>query len=182
MKRLRESWERAKAVGLSDKGDVHSYLEIYDLLFAKFAQKKIRLLEIGVFNGGSLAMFKDYFPPGSEIHGIENQAVNASLDGVAVFFGNAYTDEMLSVLGEYDIIIDDGSHALADVQFFIKGYLDKVRPGGLLIVEDIQQDAKPEDLIASVPAEYRHCSYLVDCKQSKGRYDDMLFIVHKAVQ
>ena len=180
MKRLRDSWEKSQVK--SDKGNVHSYLEVYDLLFAKFAQEKVNLLEIGVFNGGSLAMFKDFFQPGSEIHGIENQAVNAALNGVAVFFGNAYTDEMLSVLGEYDIIIDDGSHALQDVEFFITWYLDKVRPGGLLIVEDIQPEFNQEDLLKCVPDEYRQGSFFVDCKHSKGRYDDMLMVVHKAVK
>ena len=180
MKRLRDSWEKSQVK--SDKGDAHSYLEIYDLLFAKFAQAKVRLLEIGVFHGGSLAMFKDFFQTGSEIHGIENQTVNAALDGVAVFFGNAYTNEMLSVLGEYDIIIDDGSHTVHDVEFFVTWYLDKVKPGGLLIVEDIQPEVNQENLLKLVPEEYRKNSFFVDCKKSKGRYDDMLFVVHKAVE
>ena len=180
MKRLRDIWEKSQVK--SDKGDVHSYLEIYDLLFAKFAQEKVRLLEIGVLNGGSLPMFQEFFQIGSEIHGIENQTVNAALNGVAVFFGNAYTDGMLSVLGEYDIIIDDGSHNVQDVEFFVTWYLDKVKPGGLLIVEDIQPEVNQENLLKLVPEEYRKSSFFVDCKQSKGRYDDMLFVVHKAVE
>lgn len=182
MKKLRDSWRKSQAISKSDKGDAHSYLEFYDLLFARFTQDKTSLLEIGVKSGGSLSMFKDYFQPGSVIHGIENQAVTVPLNGVAVFFGNAYTEEMLSVLGQYDIIIDDGSHKLQDVQFFIKHYLNKVNPGGLLIVEDVQPGINTKDLFESVPAEHRSCAYIIDCRHAKGRNDDMLFVIYKVAQ
>ena len=178
MKKMRDSWLKSHAIGKSDKGDAHSYLEVYDLLFARFTGKKVSLLEVGVKDGGSLSMWKNYFEPDSVIHGIENQSVKF-LNGVAVFFGNAYTDEMVNRLGTYDIVIDDGSHKLADVKFFIQRYLGRVNPGGLLIVEDIQVGVNAKDLYAVVPSNLRPFSYIVDCRYSKGREDDVLFVVYK---
>ena len=177
MKRLRDIWLKASVK--SDKGDAHSYLEIYDLLLSRYADKKISLLEIGVKDGGSLLMWKDYFLPGSIIHGVENETVKTALNGVAVFFGNAYSDEMVNTVGSYDIIIDDGSHKLPDIKFFIRHYLCKVKNGGLLVVEDIQPGVNTKELFDVLPKENRPFAYLVDCRHAKGRSDDMLFVVAK---
>jgi hypothetical protein len=76
-------------------------------------------------------------------------------------------------------VIDDGSHKLADVKFFIQRYLGRVNPGGLLIVEDIQVGVNAKDLYAVVPSNLRPFSYIVDCRYSKGREDDVLFVVYK---
>jgi hypothetical protein len=179
MKKLRDSWEKAQAIGKTDKGDIHSYIEIYDLLFAGFAGRKTSILEIGVQYGGSLAMWKDYFQPGSVVHGVESHPIEWAMDGVEIFYGNAYTNEMVDALGSYDIVIDDGSHDLPDVRFFVDRYLSKVNLGGLLIVEDVQSEAVAQGLYGVVPPEYRPCSYIIDSRHAKGRYDDLLFVVCK---
>ena len=38
-----------------------NYFEIYDELFEKYREKKITFVEIGVTNGGSLMMWREYF-------------------------------------------------------------------------------------------------------------------------
>ena len=47
------------------------YFEIYDKHFSRFRGKEIVVLEIGVFQGGSLQMWKNYFGPGAKIYGID---------------------------------------------------------------------------------------------------------------
>ena len=51
----------------------HGYLRIYDPIFSDYVDKEINLLEIGVFKGGSLFLWKDYFPKG-QIFGIDLNA------------------------------------------------------------------------------------------------------------
>jgi hypothetical protein len=48
----------------------HGYLKEYDPIFEPYVQKKIALLELGVENGGSLLLWRDYFPLGT-IAGID---------------------------------------------------------------------------------------------------------------
>ncbi len=42
------------------------------------------------------------------------------------------TDEL------YDIIIDDGSHSYTDALFVVKNFQKNLKPGGLMVIEDIQ--------------------------------------------
>ena len=46
------------------------YLEQYDPIFAPYINNKISLLELGVLKGGSLLLWRDYFPEGT-IAGID---------------------------------------------------------------------------------------------------------------
>ena len=42
----------------------HEYLELYDPILAAWADKELKLLEIGIHKGGSLKLWRDYFPRG----------------------------------------------------------------------------------------------------------------------
>lgn len=47
------------------------YFDIYEKYFSKYRNKEVVILEIGVFQGGSLQMWKEYFGPGAKIYGID---------------------------------------------------------------------------------------------------------------
>ena len=47
------------------------YFDVYDSVFEKYRDKKITFVEVGVFNGGSLEIWKKYFHPESRIIGID---------------------------------------------------------------------------------------------------------------
>ena len=47
------------------------YFEIYDRHFSKFMGKEITILEIGVFQGGSLELWSNYFGSKCKIYGID---------------------------------------------------------------------------------------------------------------
>ena len=49
----------------------HHYFDIYTRHFDPYRSKPIKMLEIGVFRGGSLRMWKQYFHPESLIVGID---------------------------------------------------------------------------------------------------------------
>jgi hypothetical protein len=55
-----------------DSDKLH-YLKIYDPIFEPYVQKKIALLELGVLKGGSLLLWRDYFPFGPEASSLNFQ-------------------------------------------------------------------------------------------------------------
>jgi len=48
-----------------------NYFKIYDHIFKKYIGKKIILVEIGVLNGGSLFMWRNFFNGNAEIIGVD---------------------------------------------------------------------------------------------------------------
>ena len=40
----------------------HHYLELYDPILSCWTDKEIKLLEMGIYKGGSLKLWRDYFP------------------------------------------------------------------------------------------------------------------------
>lgn len=66
------------------------YFEIYERLFSKYRGKKIKMLEIGVFKGGSLQMWKDYFGKDATIVGVDINPECKSFeeDGIHVEIGS----------------------------------------------------------------------------------------------
>jgi 23S rRNA U2552 (ribose-2'-O)-methylase RlmE/FtsJ len=119
-----------------------NYFKYYDRYFNKFRNKDVRILEIGVYKGGSLQMWKNYFGKDSLIVGmdIDSQCLNYVEDKVDIFIGNQADvndlGELVSKYKKFDIIIDDGSHK-TDHQISTFEYLyDYVNDGGVYLVED----------------------------------------------
>jgi GT2 family glycosyltransferase/SAM-dependent methyltransferase len=121
------------------------YLSIYASEFARFlnAGKPVRLLEIGVQNGGSLELWSKYFPDGSEIVGldidpaVEKIQFDRPIKVVVADVKNIERRELLLGTGQFDIIIDDGSHRSDDIIQAFRSLFDKLQPGGVYIVEDL---------------------------------------------
>jgi hypothetical protein len=120
-----------------------SYLPYYDELFIGLAEKPIRLLEIGVQNGGSLETWSTFFFGAEKIVGcdIDNRCkqLNFSDPRISVLVGNANSDEIYRKLvtqGPFDVIIDDGSHDSKDIIVSYVNYFQMLRPGGIYVVED----------------------------------------------
>src|SRR5687768_5354009 len=94
----------------------HEYLKTYDPIFSGYIDKEINLLELGVLKGGSLLLWRDYFPK-AKIFGID---MNAPLqlnteDRIKVFSGSQQDKTFLTEVAQnvpsgFDIIIDDASH------------------------------------------------------------------------
>ena len=114
----------------TDKGKVHSYIEVYDGLFAPFTNAHINFLEIGALTCGSLKMFHDYFEKAS-IYGMDNWSQNYDWRNQTLNVQNLREEiandwprinlisadstntlmmhDKLAGL-KFDIIIDDGNH------------------------------------------------------------------------
>ena len=121
------------------------FLPIYDIELQSVTTRgrPVRLLEIGVQNGGSLQVWHKYLPKGSQIYGIDIDERCRRLTfppAVKVLIGDAGNRDRLDELldeEEFDIIIDDGSHQSSDVIEAFQALLPRLAPGGKYFVEDL---------------------------------------------
>lgn len=126
---------------LSAKG----YTTHYERLFAARRNDPVRLLEIGVASGGSLAMWADYFPRG-EIVGLDldpmcRRRVAARGVRASVVIGNQGDPVALATAieilgGPPNIVVDDGSHRLDDQRESFAYLFSRMAAGSVYAIED----------------------------------------------
>lgn len=170
------------AVG-TDKGLTHSYIDgFYEPYLARYREKKIKLLEVGVMTGKNMLLWDRYFVKHKGIWGVDvtDVYVDKELRGkerLHVEVGDAYTEEMAGRLPDFDIIIDDGPHTLESQVKFINIYMKKLKPGGIMVVEDVQDPQWFEALQGAVTDEQKIFWKRIDLRSVKGRYDDLMFCI-----
>ena len=117
----------------TDKGPAgHNYTPRYDAHFAPFRNESFNLLEIGVFEGASLRMWRDYFP-NAHIIGID---INPVPDDVQGRTWRGDVKNYTSNPSLFRVIIDDGSHDPNDVCIAFERLWPAVEPGGWYCIED----------------------------------------------
>jgi hypothetical protein len=133
----------------TDKGYHHHYYTFYADLLERYRTKRVRLLEIGVEGGRSMALWQDYFPNAELIAGIgygDLFSLDTSCSGsVRCYSGDQSNLTFLNELvrdsgGLFDVILDDGSHhphhQYVSFQRLMRG--DALRSNGVYIVEDVE--------------------------------------------
>lgn len=155
----------------TDKGSAHSYIEVYDDLLK---DKKVGvMLEIGVFKGYSLAMWQEFFPL-ALVLGLDIDLTHVEMPNLKVIQGDATNYEFLrETFGHlrFDLVIDDGSHLLEDQIKSFEAFRLLMNQGSLYVIEDIQDPATYDRLLALDPA-----ARLIDRRSVKNRYDDVLIV------
>jgi precorrin-6B methylase 2 len=169
--------------GGTDKNTTHDYINgFYENEFSKYKNKKIKVLEIGTRLGTSIHLWQQYFSKG-EITGIDtwDQILerHKGIDRITYLDGDAYDEECVKSLPKFDIIIDDGPHSEESQVRCIELYLSKLKKGGVLVIEDVQNISTFEVLKNCVPEEYKQNIECIDLRENKGRYDDLMFIIRK---
>jgi trans-aconitate methyltransferase len=166
----------------TDKHTVHSYLEVYEGFFSRIRESCTNLMEIGVETGGSIKLWNDYFPNaiiyGLDVNIYQNQCRELT-PRVRFIQADAYTSECAKTFETdmFDVIIDDGPHSLESHYTILDLYYRCLKPGGYMIIEDIQDINHITILKQHVDAE-AHVTVL-DRRSVKGRYDDIMFVVQK---
>jgi cephalosporin hydroxylase len=118
------------------------YLEAYHRHFAKFVGTEVHILEIGVFSGGSLQMWKDYFGAGCHVYGVDNfeQCKVYEQESVRILIGDqgdpGFWQTVREQVPALDIVVDDGSHLVDHQITSLHALLPHLRPGGVYMVED----------------------------------------------
>ena len=92
------------------------YFDVYEEIFKDFINKEITFVEVGILNGGSLQMWKEYFGPNARIIGIDlnPECKKFEEDGIEIFIGDQsdpkFWDDFYNKVGPIDILLDDGGH------------------------------------------------------------------------
>lgn len=128
---------------VSDKWTV--YLKVYEQIFRSYRASKLRLLEIGIQNGGSLEIWRRYFENAAVLIGCDINVACAQLryddPRIHVVVADANTDEAERAIAahsdRFDLIIDDGSHRSSDIVRSFARYFPRLDNGGLYVVEDL---------------------------------------------
>ena len=119
------------------------YFDIYNRHLARFVGQEVNVLEIGVYSGGSLEMYRSYFGEKSHIYGVDilESCKAYENDYVSIFIGDQsdrvfWSTFKKSVRG-IDILIDDGGHTPEQQQITLEEMLPHLRPGGVYLCEDV---------------------------------------------
>ena len=119
------------------------YFDIYDRHFKRFRNKEVIILEIGVSQGGSLQMWKDYFGADANIFGIDIDPRCKELEeeNIKIFIGSQsdrdFLNEVKKSIPKVDILIDDGGHTMEQLRVSFEELFDHVKQDGVYLAEDL---------------------------------------------
>lgn len=119
------------------------YFEIYHRHFERFRGCAPVVVEIGVFHGGSLQMWHDYFGPGTHIVGVDIHPACRKFesDDTTILIGDQADRQFLAEVRErvprLDILIDDGGHRMEQQIATFEELYPHIQPDGIYLCEDI---------------------------------------------
>ena len=128
----------------------HHYFSVYEKFLSPYRDRPVRILEIGVFRGGSMRMWREYFGKAALIYGIDIDPECARLvnpaDATQIFIGSQTDRDFLrnikTEIGEFDIVIDDGGHTARQQITSFEELYPATR--GIYLVEDTHTSYWPE--------------------------------------
>lgn len=119
------------------------YFDVYHRYLSRFRGKPCTILEIGVFHGGSLQLWKEYFGPSARIVGVDvNPACTNIVEaGCEIVIGSqadrGFLRELRTRLGSIDILIDDGGHRMEQLIVTFQEMFGAIKDDGVYIAEDL---------------------------------------------
>ncbi len=128
----------------------HHYLDIYHRHFRRFRGRSPVVLEIGVFHGGSLQMWREYFGPGTRIVGLDIDPRCRALeeDGIQVHIGDqadrGFLAEVRRLHPHVDIVIDDGGHGMQQQIVSFEELYPHLQREGVYLCEDMHTSYDPK--------------------------------------
>ncbi len=126
------------------------YFEIYHRHFKKFRNKEITVLEIGVFHGGSLQMWKHYFGNKAKIYGMDINPKCKEFEekNISILIGSQsnrnFLRKLKSTLPPIDILIDDGGHTMKQQKIAYEELFPHIKEDGIYICEDLSTSYEPK--------------------------------------
>jgi hypothetical protein len=120
-----------------------SYFSAYETLLQKYVDREVTTVEVSIFNGGSLFMWRKFFSPKARIIGIDlnPDAREWEKHGFEIYISDQSSDtfwtELFQKIGKVDVVIDDGGHTNRQQIVTSHCAIQNVNDGGLLIVEDV---------------------------------------------
>jgi hypothetical protein len=168
--RLFEIYSRTRY--LSIKYD--SYFQVYEQVLGQYVGKEITFVEVGIFNGGSLFMWREYFGPRARIIGIDLNPVARQWenDGFEIFIGSQSDPEFwrdfYAKVGRVDVLLDDGGHTNRQQIITVHESLPHIKDGGVILVEDVHASYMPAFGNPSRYSFINFAKHLIDGVNSRG--------------
>lgn len=119
------------------------YFDVYDRHFSRFRNKEIIIVEIGVYQGGSLQMWKRYFGDKAKIYGIDinPNCKNLEEENIEILIGSQSDRNFLRSVKQkippIDILIDDGGHTMRQQIITFEELFGHVKKNGVYLCEDL---------------------------------------------
>ena len=118
------------------------YFEVYHTFFQKYINRDVKILEIGVYKGGSLQMWKDYFGEKAVVIGvdIDTDCKKFEEKNIHICIGSQADRDFLVKVSEqwgpFDIVLDDGSHEVAHQILTFETLFPLLNEDGVFLCED----------------------------------------------
>jgi SAM-dependent methyltransferase len=124
-----------------DTDKSRGFLRNYERYFGSLTGP-VNILELGIYHGGSLLLWRDYFGAGN-VAGLDIAEVNVPDESgrIKVYQGRQEDAGLLNRIGRetgpFDIVIDDASHMGGPTKASFWALFDQhLKPGGLYVIED----------------------------------------------
>jgi spermidine synthase len=171
----------------SDKGVMHSYLEVYAELFEPYRATAKRVLEIGLMGGHSLRAWEEYFT-NAEVHGcdLNDQPHGGLADLRPMIAEGTHKIALLNAADAkqveqhyagmtFDVIVEDANHYLPDQLAMYANFKPHLATDGIYVIEDIADIDHDRAVFESLDSSKTVRIY--DRRAIKRRFDDVLVVV-----
>ena len=150
-----------------------TYFQAYEEMFNKYVGKKITFVEVGVLQGGSLFMWREYFGKNARIIGIDLHPNAKELEkhGFEIYIGSQsdknFWKDFYSKVGKIDILLDDGGH-VNDQQIITLGEsVHNINDKGIIVTEDVHTSYFKKFGNPSKYSFINYSKYLIDVINSR---------------
>jgi hypothetical protein len=175
----------------SDKcSDWHNYSPLYNFLFSSDRRKEINLFEIGIYGGGSIRAWKEYFENSNIYCGDVNREYFINEDRIRSFYCDQDSQDSINDMWknndlqkiDFDIIIDDGKHEFIPNYNFLVCSIAKLKKNGIFIVEDLTSETLRgfKQICHSLKDDFNLS--LVECleiKNASNKIDNNILLIQK---
>lgn len=126
--------------------NISGFIQLYEKYFISLKDSQINILEIGIENGDSLRIWREYFSK-ANICGIDIIKKDFKINNTEIIQGDQSDKNFLKSLikkyKNFDIIIDDGSHQAKHIIASFKFLFPYLNNNGLYVIEDLQTSYFP---------------------------------------
>lgn len=175
----------------------HPYTLFYESLFKNMKDDPLNIAELGILYGASLRMWREYFI-NANLYGFDYDInlINSYLKNfnteqtvlreINVSDKNNIIETFEGLRQQFDLIIEDTTHEFEDQIRVIESVYPYLKPGGMLIIEDIFKSYSEKDYIDRLKPilnEFQDCYFVTldhENRSSTGWDNDKLFILVKA--
>jgi hypothetical protein len=136
----------------TDKGPAdHMYTSRYSIYLESYRDIEFNLLEIGVYNGASLKMWKEYFPKANIVAiDIDPKCKQYEEDRITIHIGDQtdvnFLNDVVNTHGHFEVIFDDGGHSFKQQIVSFETLFPRLTPGGLYFLEDMHTSYRPKSI------------------------------------